>query len=160
MYKLRLTFTLHEDINETKDFAALLDKYFYLKYYHTIHSQSQTSNAKYLLLDPLKYADFDENMKDVVFNWSTFDLLINLVIDFKFTLQVKLNSNQIQRDFIYDYINIFLDKLIARYGIKIIKDFQFLVNYKDSLAFDNIQSIEEIITKKIGKVNISYFIEP
>lgn len=152
-------FILNNAMNDDADFSTLIDKYLYLKYYHTIHKENP-STTKYLVLDAFKYATFNENNKDIKFDWTTIDLLMNLVIDFKFTLQIKLNRDKIRRDFIHDYIIIFMERIIARYGFEFIKDSHFLINYRDSLVFDNDQTIEEIITNKIRDVNITYYIEP
>ena len=153
---LILNNTMDEDI----DLSILINKYLYLKYYHNIHNQSPSTTIKNLVLDPFKYDISKENNKNIEFNWTTIDLLMNLVIDFEFTLQIKLNSDKVRRDFIHDYTNIFIEKFIARYGIEVIKDSQFLVNYRDSLVFDNKRTIEEIISERIGDVSITYYIEP
>ena len=153
-------FLLDDRRDEDVDFSSLIDKYLYLKYYHTIHNQSPSTTTKNLVLDPLKYLIFNDDDKDIQFNWTSIDLLMNLVVDFEFILQIKLNSHKIRRDLIHDYTSIFIERIIARYGIEVIKDSHFLIDYRDSLVFDSSQTIEELISQILGEVNITYYIEP
>jgi len=88
------------------------------------------------------------------------DLLINLVIDFEFILQIKLNTDNIDRETVNKYIDIFLDNSINRYGIDVIKSCHFLINYRDSLIFDSTKPIEKFLTDRFNDANISYYIEP
>lgn len=146
--------------NTDVDFPTIVDKHLYLKYYHNIHEKTHSNIPRHLLLNPFKYSKVNTEDKNIVFDWNTLDLLLNLIFDFGFKAQIKISSENIRNDLIYDYINIFIDNCISRYGIEAVKDWDFLINYRDSLIFDNKIPIEDILTEKIGQVNISYFIEP
>lgn len=146
--------SLEEDI----DFSSIINKYLYLKYYHTAHGKSSTTD-KYLILDPFKYSSHTDD-GEIKFNWTTMDLFINLVIDFEFTLKVKFNTDNINRNVVSEYVNIFLESSINRYGMDLFKSCHFLINYKDSLIFDNTKPIEKLITDRFEDVTISYYIEP
>ncbi len=151
-------FVIDNSLDEDTDFSSLINKYLYLKYYYTIHGKN-LSTDKYLILDPFKYSSFTEDGK-IKFNWTIMDLLINLVIDFEFILQIKLNTDNIDRETVNKYIDIFLDNSINRYGIDVIKSCHFLINYRDSLIFDNTKPIEKFLTDRFNDANISYYIEP
>lgn len=149
---------LDNSLEGDTDFSSIINKFLYLKYYHTIHEKALSTTSKYLVLDPFKYSTYTEE-EEIIFNWTTMDLFINLVIDFEFILQIKLNTDSIERSLVNKYVKSFLDHSINRYGIDLIKDSHFLINYKDSLIDDG-ESIEEILKNKLGKINISYYIEP
>lgn len=150
---------LENSVDENLDFSSLINKFLYLKYYHTIHERNLPT-IKYLILDPFKYSTYSKEENNIKFNWITMDLLMNLVIDFKFILQIKLNTDNIDKSLICDYINAFLNGSIARYGFESIKNSHFLINYKDSIMFDNTEPIEKLLTDKIEDANVSYYIEP
>lgn len=153
-------YSLNKVSDEAEDFSNLLDNYFYLKYYHTANNKNPSTNTRYLLLDPFKYASFDEVKDNVIINWTAFDLLMNLVIDFKITLQIKLYNNCFDRYLIRDYSEKFLDKVSIRYGSEVLKNFQFLVDYRDSLNLQDDLTVESVITKKTGtSSNIKYYLE-
>lgn len=153
-------FVFHNGGDRDMDFPTLIDKYLYLKYYHNIHNKIQSDTPKYLLLDPLKFSTINLDDSSIVFNWGTLDLLLNLIFDFEFKAQIKLSSDNIENGFTHHYISSFIESCISRYGIDAVQNWHFLINYRDSLMFDNHDPIEKVLTDKIGDVNISYFIEP
>lgn len=152
-------FLVDNILDEDMDFSTLIDKYLYLKYYSTIHSKAD-STGKFLVLNPFKYTTFDKNNREAKFNWTALDLLINLVLDFEFTLQIKLNSDKIKRDFLPEYTSSFLKNSISRYGIEVFNNCHFLINYKDSLNLDGEQPIEKLIFELVDNAEINYYIEP
>ena len=157
---MKMYFILDNNKDKDIDFPTLIDKYLYLKYYHNIHNKQQSDTPKYLFIDPMKYSTIDMENNSIVFNWGTLDLLLNLIFDFAFKAQIKLSGDNIHGILIQDYARSFLESCISRYGIEAVREWHFLINYRDSLMFDNHDPIEKILTDKIGDVNISYFIEP
>lgn len=153
-------FLLIEDIyEEDMVFSALIDKHLYLKYYHTIQKET-SSTPKFIVLDPFKYIAFDENNKKTIFNWTTLDLLVNLILDFEFVLQIKLSSDKVKSCYFREYTSNLINSIINRYGSEVLNKSHFLINYKDSISSDGEQPIEELITSLVDNVNISYYIEP
>jgi len=150
-------FKLEDSLNQEGDFSSIINKYLYLKYYHTIHEKTLATD-KYLIMDPFKYSTITDE-GEINFNWTIMDLLINLVIDFKFILQIKLNTDNLEKD-VNKYIDIFLENSINRYGIDVMRNCHFLIDYKDSLIFDNTEPIEKLLIHKLKDINISYYIEP
>lgn len=151
-------FSLENSLDKEGDFSSIINKYLYLKYYHTIHEKN-LSTDKYLILDPFKYSTIDGE-GEIDFNWIIIDLFINLVIDFKFILQIKFKTDNIEKSLAYKYIDSFLEHSINRYGFDVIKNCHFLINYKDSLIFDNTEPIVKLLYKKFKTPFINYYIEP
>lgn len=151
-------YMLRDEIENT-NYLALLDKYLYLQCNHTTHSQNIDSSNKFIILDPFKYATFEDKTKEILFDWATFDFFINLVIDYKLKLQIKINSDHTKSDLLMDYINAFLNRIIKRYGLELVKNSQFIVDCKENITLENGQSINDIITALVGDVSISYYIE-
>lgn len=151
-------FKLESSINDA-NFSSIINKYLYLKYYHTINEKTLSTKAKYLILDPFKYSIIS-NDGEINFNWTIIDLFINLVMDFKFELKIKLNTDNFQKDLISKYIKAFIDQSVHRYGHDVMKYCHFLINYKDSVIFDNSKPIEKLLTDKFKDASINYYIEP
>lgn len=149
-----------KDDNEKPNYLSLLDKYLYLQSNHVRHSQNKDSRNSFVILEPFKYTTLEEKTKEILFDWATFDFFINLIIDHELNLQIKINSDYTKRDFLLDYINIFLKRIINRYGLEVVNKFQYIIDYKDGIALDNGQTINDIIRDIVGDVNISYYIEP
>jgi len=94
-------------------------------------------------------------------NGITKDLLDNCEVDLE-TLEelIKFKTDNIEKSLAYKYINSFLEHSINRYGFDVIKNCHFLINYKDSLIFDNTEPIVKLLYKKFKTPFINYYIEP
>ncbi len=145
--------------DEEMGLTHILDNYFYLKYDHTINKTSTPNNPRYLLFDPFKYSVIIKDTNKIELNFSIIDLLINLVIDFKISPQIKLFGNDFESNHLKDYLENILDQINFRYGMDILNSTQFLINYKDKTNTNNEKSIKDIIGDKVDNPNIKLYIE-
>jgi AraC-like DNA-binding protein len=133
----------------------------YMKMKRLSNPGALTSPAeRYIVLNPFQSNHFlaDEN-NAITFNWHTIDLSVNISMDVGFEFSVNFNFDSIEQDLIYGAIDQFLEGSLNRYGLHLMKKWQFQINYKNIRSFDKTLSIENLILSKVNNAKVVHIFE-
>lgn len=147
------------NFDDGKTESSYVDNYMKMKLLSN-PSNSVTTAAKHIILNPFQPNHFltDEN-DTITFTWQTIDLSVNITMDSGFLLSVNFNIDSIERRLVHPAIAQFLDGCLGRYGLHIMKRWNFCINYKNILSYDKTLSIEELIFSKVKNANITHNFE-
>jgi hypothetical protein len=80
-------------------------------------------------------------------------------MDVGFEFSVNFNFDSIEQDLIYSAIDQFLEGSLNRYGLHLMKKWQFQINYKNIRSFDKTLSIENLILSKVNNAKVVHIFE-
>jgi AraC-like DNA-binding protein len=136
--------------------TSFIENYMKLQELYKIEKGMKANATKSLVIDPFKYSDYHLENNTIVFDWQNMDLCVNLSLDLDFTLNLRLNCDNIEKGFFYNTISSFIDGCLFRYGSKIVNRWHFFVNYNDIAFFNEVNNLEGPFGGIVNNIKIDY----
>lgn len=137
----------------------------YIDYYMKMKLLSKpgrpvTYAVKYITLDLFQPNHcLIDGSNGITFHWHTIDLPVKISMDTGFLLTVSFHIDSMEQRLADEAIAQFLEGCLERYGLHLMKKWNFIVKYKNILSYDKTISIEKLISDKVDHASVMHNFE-